>query len=148
MVEYFAYEEVMSFCYITNGLQKMFVFFFKNWEVFFFFHSCSLLNRWLKEFTWQIYLTFPHAGGEGGNLRPLTEIQSPYPIVYHFDRIGSPFLISYLTVLWINCQKEVFPYFSAQQVRDLFKLVKHLVNVGRSAKDRSKMWTFAPRRLS
>ena len=44
MVEYFAYEAVMSFCYIKIGLQKMFVFFQKLGSVFF-FHSCSLLNR-------------------------------------------------------------------------------------------------------
>lgn len=46
MVEYFAYEEVMSFCYITNGLQK------KLGSVFF----LSLLFI-TKQVTQGIYLT-------------------------------------------------------------------------------------------
>lgn len=52
MVEYFAYEAVMSFCYITNGLQKMFFFFQKLGSVFF----LSLLFI-TKQVTQGIYLT-------------------------------------------------------------------------------------------
>ena len=63
-----------------------------------------------------------------GRHSTLTEMFSLHAISFALDIIRSLSISCVLT--------QGSPLFSAQQVRELFKPVKHLVSVGRSAKDK------------